>query len=141
MSVQHRVSSLTKGVIRISGRCKGVFLYIVERGMMSDFVPFVAPVAGVALTAICCAACSWCTAKRARDQTESFHQRLLVLEQAPAKVIVQGPSPPVYYPPPVAIVQPQQTQHPPRPTAPPAYPSHYPPYSTAYQGQQFPVAR
>lgn len=117
--------------------------------MVSDFVPFIAPVAGVALTAICCAVGSWCTTRRALRQTEALHQRILVLEQAPAKVVIHGPPSPVYYqPPPVVptVASPSATQpipsaSQPKPSAPPSYPSYYPPYSSAYQGQQYPVVR
>jgi hypothetical protein len=141
VSVQHKHSSFKKGVIRIAEKDKGYFLYIVVEGMASDFIPFFIPLAGVALTAICCAIGSWCSSQKLRRQSETFHQRLLLLEQAPAKVIVHGSSSPVYYQPqPIALVTSQQPPQP-KPSAPPSYPSYYPPYSSAYQGQQHPVIR
>ena len=104
--------------------------------MYSDVLPFFVPVVGVAVTAFCCAVTAFCNTRNTREKTEALHQRLLALEQAPTKVVVQSPAP-VYYQPPITLVPtPPSTQ--PRPSAPPSY---YPPYSSAYQGQQHPITR
>jgi len=107
--------------------------------MMSDSLPLFVPVVGAAIFSVCCAIRGWCTANGARQQVNELNQRLLALEQAPVKILVHEPTAPVYYPPPV-VTQPQ-----PKPSAPPATPqlygSFYPPYSSAYQGQQLPIVR
>lgn len=106
--------------------------------MSMDSLPFFVPLTGFAATAICCAISALCSTRRTRQQTEALHQRLLALEQAPPKVVVQGPAP-VYYQPPITIVTTPPSQ--PKPSAPAGQPSYYPPYSTAYQGQTYPITR
>ena len=105
--------------------------------MVSEFLPYLVPMFGVAICSAWCAIWSLCTARANRLQVYQLNQRLIALEQAPTKVIVQGPIPPVYYQPP-PVVQPKPSAPPPAPSP---YSSFYPPYSSAYQGQQLPVAR
>jgi hypothetical protein len=127
--------------------------------MVDTILPTILPLAWFGALSACCFLCSWRYAKRTRTQTEILNQRLLTLEQAPVKIIVQEPIP-TYYPDPISYQtstrvpipaappqpipsasQPIPSASQPKPSAPPSYPSYYPPYSSAYQGQQHPVVR
>ncbi len=92
--------------------------------MVLELLPYAVPVLGLAVCSAWCAIQSCIYARRTRDQHDNLNRRLIALEQAPPKVLIQTAPQPVY---------PSPAQ--PKPSAPPSYTSVYPNYTPPYQVQ------